>query len=197
MKTKGLIPAVLIIAGLFALRSGPVAADGDEAELLAPGAEERTAAPGEPMTVARLEEIIRRVDNDAEREAGVWSFTVKGHPITVISDEANDRMRIVTPVARAEALGTEMILRIMQANFDSALDARYAIAHDLLWSTFIHPLEALGVEEFLSGLGQTVNLATTFGSTFSSGLLVFGGGDSQGILERELIDELIRRGKAT
>ncbi len=31
----------------------------------------------------------------------------------------------------------------MQANFDTALDARYAIAKGALWSTFIHPLSDL------------------------------------------------------
>jgi hypothetical protein len=33
----------------------------------------------------------------------------------------------------------------------------------------------------LLGIGQVANLVTTFGSSFSSGLLLFGGGDSQGI----------------
>ena len=48
----------------------------------------------------------------------------------------------------------------------------------------------------LKGLGQVVNLANTFGSTYSSGLLIFGGGDSRGIQEKELIDHLIKKGLA-
>jgi len=39
----------------------------------------------------------------------------------------------------------------MQANFDSALDARYAIAKGKLWSAFIHPLSELNEEQFFSG----------------------------------------------
>ncbi len=84
----------------------------------------------------------------------------------------------------------------MQANFDTALDARYAIAKATLWSTFIHPLRSLDDEALLKGLGQVVNLANTFGSTYSSGLLIFGGGDSRGIQEKELIDHLIKKGLA-
>lgn len=150
-----------------------------------------------PMTADRLGEIIRRIDDDAEREGGVWRLEVKTLPVTVVTDAANDRMRILIPVARAGDLNPKQMIRIMQANFDTALDARYAIGQDLLWSTYIHPLGALNDEEFLSALGQTVNLAVTFGTTFTSGALIYGGGDSQGILERQLIDDLIRRGKAT
>jgi hypothetical protein len=50
----------------------------------------------------------------------------------------------------------------------------------MLWSAFIHPLSDLSDHQFIDGLAQTVNLAATFGTTYSSGALVFGGGDSQG-----------------
>ena len=40
-----------------------------------------------------------------------------------------------------------------------------------------------------------MNLAVNFGTTYSSGGLAFGGGDSEGILERELIEELLKRGE--
>ncbi len=84
----------------------------------------------------------------------------------------------------------------MQANFDSALDARYAIAKQTLWSVYLHPLSSLRDDEFLTGLGETVNLVSTFGTTYSSGLLNFGGGDSQAIKERQLIQELLDKGRA-
>ncbi|MEM9879185.1 MAG: hypothetical protein AAF862_07890, partial [Pseudomonadota bacterium] len=87
-------------------------------------------------------------------------------------------------------LTPELSKRMLQANFDTALDARYAIARGLIWGTFIHPLSSLTDEDFLSGLGQTVNIATTFGTTFQSGALSFGGGDSQEAL-KELLKELL------
>ena len=82
----------------------------------------------------------------------------------------------------------------MQANFDSALDARYSIAKDIIWGAFIHPLQELKDEEFLSGVGQAVNLALTYGEAYSSGGLIFGGGDSQSLRQRELIDRLLEKG---
>ncbi|MEO0425337.1 MAG: hypothetical protein AAF184_23575, partial [Pseudomonadota bacterium] len=68
--------------------------------------------------------------------------------------------------------------RLLQANFDTALDARYAIARDTLWATFIHPLSPLTEDQLLSAISQTLSIALTYGSTFSSGVWAFGGGDT-------------------
>jgi hypothetical protein len=153
--------------------------------------------PGEAMTLDRLDLLILAVDGDAERSAdgGVWQFSIVDIPVSVVTDESNDRMRILVPINYVEGTDPELLMRMMQANFDTALDARYAIAQGILWSTFIHPLSPLTDDQFLSGAGQAVNLAATFGTTYSSGGLTFGGGDSEGILERELIEELLKRGE--
>lgn len=151
----------------------------------------------DPMTLARLDAIIRRVDEAAERQDNVWQLKVEGISVSIITDTNADRMRIVTGVIEVDKLQPATLMRLLQANFDTALDARYAIAQDILWGTFIHPLSALDDEEFLSGLGQTVNLVLTFGTTFSSGVFSFGGGDSNGILQRELIDRLLEKGQPT
>jgi len=151
-------------------------------------------APASQMTIDRLAELIGAVDADAERLGGdAWRFTVAELPVTVVADEANDRMRVIVPIVEADKLDRKILVRMMQANFDTALDARYSIARGILWSAFIHPLSALSDDEFLSGIGQTVNLARTFGTTFFSGALTFGGGDSRGLLERELIEELLKK----
>ena len=86
-------------------------------------------------------------------------------------------MRIITPVTTADALTEENLRRVIQAKLDTALDARYGIAKGSLWSTFVHPLRSLDDEALSKGLGQVVNLADTFGGTYSSGILIFGSGD--------------------
>lgn len=143
-------------------------------------------APSGTMTVSRLSQMILRIDRKAKRDGNLWELKVRKVPVTVIADPAADRMRIVVGIVEADKLTPKLMTRVMQANFDTALDARYALAHKVLWGTFIHPLGALTPEEFLAGLLQTVNLALTFGTSFSSGILTFGGGDSQDILQREL-----------
>ncbi len=148
------------------------------------------------MNNDRIDTIIRRLDDNPEGEKGFWQFEISNLTIMVITDEKADRMRIIIPIMEAEKLNQDSLFRIMQANFDSALDARYAIAKEILWSAYIHPLSSLNDEDFLIGLGQTVNLVSTFGSTYSSGLLNFSGGDSKGIQEKELILELLEKGQA-
>lgn len=150
-----------------------------------------------PMTPERLNGLILRIDENAQRQGNTWQLQVEGMPVTVIIDTNADRMRIVTAVIEVDKLTNESMARLLQANFDSALDARYAIARNILWGTFIHPLSSLDDAEFLSGLGQVVNLVFTFGTTYSSGLFFFGGGDSNDIMRRELIDRLLKDGQPT
>ncbi len=148
------------------------------------------------MDNERLEQIIQRLDDNFEGSQGFWNFNITNVTVTVVTDEKNDRMRIIIPITESEKLSSEDLYRIMQANFDSTLDGRYAIGKNILWSTYLHPLASLTDDEFLTGLGQTVNLYSTFGTTYSSGLLSYGGGDSQSLLRKKLIEELIEKGVA-
>lgn len=151
-------------------------------------------APAAPMSNTRLDELIRRIDPKAQGGPGFWQFTVEERTVMVITDERADRMRIIAPIAPAEGIEPGRLARLLQANFDSALDARYSIARGMLWSAFIHPLGSLRDAEFLSGLGQVVNLAASYGSSYSSGALVFQGGDSAELQRRELIEQLLKKG---
>lgn len=148
------------------------------------------------MTLDHMGEIVQRIAPDAKRQNGSWRFNIEGYQVSIFTDVKADRMRIIVPVESVENISSERLYRLMQANFDSALDVRYSIAQKILWSAFIHPLGSLGDEEFISGLGQAINLAETYGTVYSSGALVFGGGDSQDLRRRELIDRLLRKGLA-
>ena len=149
------------------------------------------------MNNAQLDALIRRIDKTAEGRPGHWKLNIEGHLVVVITDEKADRMRIVSALAKAEDMSLETMQRLMQANFDSTLDARYSIAKGAVWSVFIHPLAALSDAEFLSGMGQVINLGLTYGTTYSSGAMIFNGGDTAGNLQRrELIDRLLKKGLA-
>ena len=151
---------------------------------------------GEPMSIARLDTLIRRTGEDVQRSGTRWRFELSGTKVNVISDPRADRMRIVVPVTEVSGLDARELYRLLQADFESALDARYAIAQEMIWSVFIHPLRTLDDAEFLSGLGQTINLAKTYGKEYSSGFLSFGGGDAASRKRRKLIDELLKSGDA-
>lgn len=149
------------------------------------------------MSLETMHTILERLDSDLQNQNGNWQLTIADVPVVIVTDAVNNRMRILVAIRKADTLTPEDLTRIMQANFDSALDARYAIAKDILWSTFIHPLSTLHDRQLIEAIGQTVNLARTYGSSYSSGLLLFGGGDSGAIQQRELIDQLLKRGQPT
>ena len=152
-------------------------------------------APAEaPMTLDTLGQIIAALDPQAQTNGTAWQMTIADTMVLIITDAAADRMRAMTPIREAEGISPEEMIRMMQANFDSALDARYAIAQGTLWATFIHPLSPLEKDQFISGLGQAVNLAHSYGSLYSGGAMQFGGGDS-GKIQRKLIDDLLKKGE--
>ncbi len=146
------------------------------------------------MTFERLGEIIKVLDPEARVAGPAYELTIQDIPVLVIADVEADRMRAMVPIRAAEGLSNEDLLRMMQANFDSALDARYAVANGRLWATFIHPLSPLQKGQLISGIAQTVNVARTYGGLYTGGAMQFGGGDSNG-LQRALIDELLKKGE--
>ncbi|MEM6639583.1 MAG: type III secretion system chaperone [Pseudomonadota bacterium] len=153
-----------------------------------------TAAASEtaprPMTGERMQSIIKRVDADANAQGNVVEFDFDGTPLVLVYDAAADRMRLMSPVVKVDELKDGQLKRMMQANFDSALDARYAIANEVVWSVFIHPLSSLSEEQFITAIGQTINVVATFGTSYNSGVFVYGGGDSSELERREVIDRL-------
>lgn len=158
-------------------------------------APEAPALPTEPMNNDRLGQLLERLDAEVQGQAGQWLITYTDIPIYVVTDERADRMRIMTPIIDAETVSQALLYRLLQANFDAALDARYAIAQNKVWSTFLHPLSSLTERDFFSGLAQTLVARNTFGTSFSSGALTFGGGDSQEE-QRKLYEQIMKDGQA-
>lgn len=128
------------------------------------------------MTQARLVEVLRGLAPQVQGRANALSFEFSGVRIECISDAPNDRMRLVAVIAPVSKLTPEQIAHILEANFHSALDARYGTSDGYLFAAFIHPLSPLTEGEIHSAVTQVASLVRTFGTTYSSGALVFGGG---------------------
>jgi hypothetical protein len=137
---------------------------------------------------------VLALDPDAQLSAAAFSLTIDDIPVLIVTDVRANRMRAMVPIRSAETMTSEEMQRVMQANFDSALDARYAVAQGQLWGVFLHPFKELERDQFISGVAQTVNVAKTYGSLYSSGAGQFGAGDS-GNLQRELIERLLEQGE--
>lgn len=127
----------------------------------------------EKMTNASLEKLIKTITTKVVGSTGAWRFDYDGVLVIVMTDERADRMRIVTPVAKTESLTPELRAVLLEANFHTALDARYATSGDFVYSVYLHRLSTLDAADFKSGLRQVVTLAKTYGSTFTSGEMQF------------------------
>ena len=126
------------------------------------------------MDLDQMHAIILSVATEVQRTRNVWEFLYHAVPLAIVTDERADRMRIVSPVARIVDLTPAHLDAVLHANFHSALDARYAASGDVLYSVFIHPLSTLHPDDLESAIRQTATLVRTFGSSYSSGELVFG-----------------------
>ncbi len=123
----------------------------------------------------RLEKWILSIGTAVEGQHGQWRFHCRNASVYVVTDEFHNRMRIMTLVAEVNRLEHADLEILLRANFDRALDARYAFWKDHLWSVFAHPLAELSERQFLDAVEQVINLVSNYGSTYSSTDLVFGG----------------------
>ena len=128
------------------------------------------------MDNTRLDTLIRELSGDVEGQLGYWKFVIGKRELLVVTDESHNRMRIMTPIIAQEQLDKEELTRLLEANYDRALDAKYALSDGALWSVFTHPLKELTDEQFIGCVGQVATLADNFGSSYASGNLFFGGG---------------------
>lgn len=86
--------------------------------------------------------------------------------MALLTSVPHDRMRIVAPIGPEAKLTDQQRKRMLDANFHSALDVRYATSKGLVYAAYIHPLSTLRREEVQSALRQVAELVKTFGSTY-------------------------------
>lgn len=131
------------------------------------------------MDNKKMDEIFREKADLVEGEDGVWQVHVGERILLVISDEENNRMRIFTPILEEKDMEAEDKEKMLEANFHSALDAKYGLYNEFVVSLFTHPLKELTEPQLVDAMYQVINLANTYGTTFSSTGLIFGGGDAE------------------
>ncbi len=122
-----------------------------------------------------LEKIIYVVSDSLKGITGNWQFVIENTLLICITDEKNNRMRIISPITREDSLSETEKQKLLEANFHTALDARYAIANDYLWAAYIHPLKELNKAQVLDAISQVYTAALTFGTTYNSTGLSFPG----------------------
>ncbi len=124
------------------------------------------------MTSA-MGKLLESYLKDLEGEKGFWRGNRDEVPVFVFSDDEHDRMRIMAPIGVVEELDPDLLHVLLQANYDRALDARYAMRNMELWAVVVHPLATLATDDLPSLFDQVVLLVKNTGTTFASTELVF------------------------
>lgn len=82
-------------------------------------------------------------------------------------------MRIFSPVVAEKELKEGQMKEMLEANFHSALDAKYSLYEGYVISVFTHPLKELQKDQLIDAMRQVVVLTRTFGDSYSSTGLIF------------------------
>jgi len=127
------------------------------------------------MQPLKLKELIIQVSDTLQNSGNTIQFLYKERMLICIYDENANRMRIISPIVEREQLNEDQLLNALVANYHSALDVKYALSDEIIWSVFIHPLKELSEHQVLDAIDQVWNAAKTFGTTYSSTNLVFPG----------------------
>lgn len=131
------------------------------------------------MNNAKLETLLLEKIDTIQGIQGRWEMTYQGIPLLLLTDETHDRMRIIAPIAEVKDISDIQLKEALVANFHSALDVKYAISNNIMWSIFVHPLGPLTEEQLYDAIEQVYFGAITFGTTYTSTPLIFGGGATE------------------
>jgi hypothetical protein len=129
------------------------------------------------VNLDELESVIEREGEDVEGGDGAWEFSHDGVRMACLTDLHFDRMRVIAPIVHVEDLESDQRDAMLEANFHTALDARYAFSGGVVYSAFIHPLSPLSEDEARDAIAQVAQLVRSFGTSYTSGMLAFGPGD--------------------
>lgn len=133
----------------------------------------------EGMTNVIMEKILNAEVGKIEGQLGNWQFIYGGQVLLILTDETHNRMRIFSPFLEEENLEEGALKKMMEANFHSALDAKYCLYEGFAISVYTHPLRELTRDQFIDAMKQVANLAYTYGSSYSSTDIIFGGGKDE------------------
>ena len=125
------------------------------------------------MNNETLEKLLTQTSDTIIGSKGRWKLLIKETTLICITDESNNRMRIISPITETDNLNEDVKTDLLIANFHTALDVKYAISDKILWSAFIHPLKELTEKQVKEAVKQVYLANINYGSTYSSTNLVF------------------------
>ena len=111
------------------------------------------------MDYERMQVILDKHIDEVKGETGNWELRHHEQVLFVMCDSTNNRMRIFTPIIEEAHLKKGELEAMLNANFHSALDAKYSLYEGFVLSVYTHPLKELTEAQLLSAMGQVINLS--------------------------------------
>ncbi len=126
------------------------------------------------MNNKKIEKSLKKVTQELDGESGNWQVLYNDFPLFILTDESSNRMRIFTPILEEVELKVGQMKRMLEANFHSALDAKYSLYEGFVIGIYTHPLKELDETQMVNAMQQVVNLSKNFGTSYTSTDMQFG-----------------------
>ena len=127
------------------------------------------------MDFKKLKLVLAKEAVIVQESGNAVEYELNGLKIYLITDEEANRMRLMAGIVETEKLSKEDLDILMEANYDRALDAKYAISDKILWSVYVHPLRELHEKQVVDALYQVFALVKNYGTSYASTDMIFGG----------------------
>ena len=129
------------------------------------------------MDFKKLKLVLAKEAVIVQESGNAVEYELNGLKIYLITDENANRMRLMAGIVETGQLTKEDLDILMEANYDRALDAKYAISDNILWSVYVHPLHELREKQIVDALYQVFALVKNYGTTYASTDMIFGDGN--------------------
>jgi hypothetical protein len=113
------------------------------------------------MEITAISPILERLFNseDIKHDAAeAWQIRNSQIHLLVILSEDHSWLRLLSPIASAGE-AQSLLPQLLEDNFDTTQEVRYALNQNVLWGVFQHRLESLTTEDLESAIASLIALA--------------------------------------
>ena len=83
-----------------------------------------------------MHDVLTEIGDEVVGSDGAWEFQIGEVHVACLTDARFDRMRLIAPVVETDELTDAHREACLEANFHTALDARYATSEGVLYAAF-------------------------------------------------------------
>ncbi|MBI5509199.1 MAG: hypothetical protein HY903_10635 [Deltaproteobacteria bacterium] len=118
------------------------------------------------MTPEHIQTLLESRFKNVVQVQDRFEVSVGAMRLIVMAHSDTDRLRIMVPVAAVDHADASTFQRLLEANFITTLDARYAIYSGILWAVVLTPLAIITEHVFEIAVTEVLQLAGNTGSSY-------------------------------